>query len=167
MSNSSQGVSYQTAILPQTVLEQLTVDDTPDLFYNYFWEFMGVDIQNANIMPWDFDNILDMIDIKVCEILQEYPEESWDDVVIVKYKKRIQTGRIIKEPIYAFHLTILWSSMKAKAYLKMCRAREGFALRQITETKGHLTQHQKIEGGDYAVAAQQDNNPQKNKDWKL
>jgi len=164
---SEKGVSYQAAILPESILQGLAIDDTPDIFFNYFWEFMGVDIQNAYIEPWDFDNILDMIDIKVCEILQEYPEEEWDKIVIVQYKTYADKakGGFVKVPIHAFHFTILWSAMKTKVYVKMCRARQGFALRQITETKGSIYQTSKYEGTmpglrDYEQQEQK-------KGWKL
>lgn len=141
-------VQFQAAVLPDQVLEKLTIDDTPDLFYNYFWEFMGVDIQNADIKPWDFENVLDMVDIAFCEILEEFAEETWDKVVVIAYKTYLDKDgkQIVKEAQHAYHVSRLWSSLRAKLYVKMCRAREGFALKQLTESKGHLSQHQKIEG---------------------
>lgn len=128
-------VSYQTAVMPESVIQKLTIDDSPDMFYNFFWEFMGVDIQNAYIHPWDFENILDMVDIKLCELFQEYPEELWDNIVLIKYITYIEGDRIKRKIEHVFQLSILWSSMRAKMYVKMCRAREGFALRQLTESR--------------------------------
>lgn len=159
-------VSYQTAVLPSTVLENLTVDDTPELFYNHFWEFMGVDIQNAYIYPWDFDNILDMVDLAFSNFLQEFKEDLWDKVLIVAYKTEThEDGTEEKIAVHAYHVSKLWDMLRAKMYFKMCRSREGFALKQITESKGTLSQLQRIEGGQPipAMPGQQ----QKEGRWRL
>lgn len=138
-----QGTVYQTATIPGNVLEKLIVDDSPGIFMNKFWEFLGVDIRIADIKPWDFDNVLDMVDVAFVNILMEFPETEWNKVVMVEYKriavidpnnpKNVLGFKM--EPSRAYHISKLWDAMRAKIYLKMCGAREGFDFKQITENR--------------------------------
>jgi len=147
--------------MPENIMERLTKDDSPDIFNNWFWEFLGVDVQNADIKPWDFKNVLDMVDIAFINILNDFKEDEWENVSIVAYNEN-------RQPVYAYHVTKLWDMIRAKMYLKMCRAREGFMLKQLTEKKSKTEQELRGYPGVPAPVTQGGQPQEKQKEgWKF
>lgn len=161
---SEQGITYQPAVLPASVVDTLIKDDSIDELENYLWEFIGVDIQNANIKEWDFQNVLDMVDIAFINMKAEFKEKDWNDLAIVKYKIiRHNDGTITKVPLRSFTIAKMWDAMRTKAYLKMCRSRDGFMLRQLTENRGSL--EQKVSGSLQPI--QPEEQEKKKSRWRL
>lgn len=131
---------YQTATLTPNLINTLVRDDSPDLLYDKLWQFLGVDIPVAFIEPWDFENILDMVDVAFLDMMEQYPESEWDTVAIVEYSK-VKTGKGFKMiPKNAYLLVDLWHAVSSKIYTKMCRARGGFTLKAITEQRSKIDQ---------------------------
>ena len=159
-------ITYQAMSMPQDIMQKITSDDSPDIFFNWFWEFMGIDIQNANIQAWDFENILDMIDIAFANILGEYKESDWKDLIITKVESVQIDGKIQDRVVMAYHISKLWDMVRAKVYTKMTRAREGFTLRQITESKSEVKQHQTMSGYPQPMGMPMVN-PEKKKGWRI
>lgn len=160
-------ITYQAVTLPPNVMERITLDDSPESFYDWFWEFMGVDIQNADIKAWDFQNALDMVDIAFSNILQDFKETDWQNVVIAKFEQRPKSdGTVENIVIMAYHVSKLWDMVRAKVYFKLCRARDGFTLRQITESKSEIKQHQTMAGYP-AMGVPMPMQGQQNKRWGL
>lgn len=165
---------YQTAVLTPDLVNTLVTDDSPNVLFDKFWAFFGVDIPVSVIYPWDFQNILDMVDINVYNYMQDYKEEDWEDVAIVEYQEmeveeNEQTVRKMV-PVRAYKIIETWESMKAKIYMKMCRAREGFTLRQLTESKSTSTIEERL----HSTTAQAPMNmqggiqyPRKQSRWKV
>ena len=79
-------VVYQTTTLTPGIVETMIMDDSPEMIFNNFWAFLGIDIPIADIQPWDFENVLDRVQQICIEILEEYPEEMWDKLEIIQYK---------------------------------------------------------------------------------
>lgn len=129
---------YQTAVLTPDLVSTLVVDDSPDILFDRFWAFFGVDIPVAMIMPWDFQNILDFVDISVYDYMQDWPESEWENVAIVQYEERDVNGERKMVAVRAYKIIETWNTIRAKMYMKMCRAREGFTLRQLTESKSFV-----------------------------
>lgn len=130
-SQASSGTIYQTAVLTPDLISSLIMDDSPQILDNKFWQFLGVDIPVADIKEWDFKNILDFVDLEFINWLMNYPEELWESLAIVEYED--VNGKLVPKRYY--NLIELWDSVRAKVYLKMCRAREGFTLKAVTESK--------------------------------
>lgn len=136
---------YQTAVLTPELVNTLVRDDSPPILSENFWTFLGVDIPVSVILSFDFKNILDMVDLEFINMLEEYPEDEWENVAIVEYQERIITtedGEKIKKmiPVKAYNLIETWQKMHDKTYLKMCRAREGFTLKRLTENRSIIEQ---------------------------
>lgn len=162
-SQQSGSVTYQTAVLNPSLVETMVIDDSPQILWNKFWAFLGVDIPIADIKEWDFKNILDFVDIAVFEILEEYPEEQWENVVIIEYETSTENGKTVKTPIRAFKVSTLQNLLRAKTYLKMCRAREGFTLKSLTESRSFI--EEKTNAPMMSMPTQQ---PQEKKGgWKI
>lgn len=141
------GAVYQTAVLPSNILERVIVDDSPKEILDHFWAFTGVDIRVADIKSWDFQNVLDMIEVERINYLFQYPESDWENLAIVKFHRIVKTDKdgnkvVENVPVTAVRLEKIIDSLKSKVYLKMCGAREGFDFRQVTESRSF----QKMEG---------------------
>ena len=131
---------YQTTVLTPNMVQALIMDDSPDMLFNKFWAFLGVDIPVADIQPWDFKNILDSVDLIFINMLQEYPESEWEKVVIAEYENQIIDGATVQVLVKAYKVVELWDAMRGKIYVKMCRAREGFTLKQLTESRSYVSE---------------------------
>lgn len=139
----AEGVTYQAQLLTPELAQLLIIDDSPNKISGEFWEFLGVDIPVADIKPWDFWNILDFIDIDILNLLEDYPESEWESVAIVEYEeyKDETTGEITKTAVRAFPIKRIWDKLRAKAYVKMCRARDGITLKSMTTSTSVIDQN--------------------------
>lgn len=165
-------VSYQASTLPENILSNLVKDDSPEIFNADSWPFMGADIQNADVRPWDFKNVLDMVDISILKKLEEYPLKHWDVARIQKLKAVLdkEHQRIIQIVESEYHITRYWAQLYAKTYNKMMRARNGFQINALTTTRGILQQSQELRGYNPAALAmggQPVQAQQKTGGWKL
>lgn len=133
-------IIYQTATLTPNLINTLVRDDSPDIFYEKLWQFLGVDIPVAFIEPWDFENILDMVDVAFLDMLEQYPENEWDTVAVVEYNKIKTENGFEMTPKNAYLIIDLWHAVSAKIYTKMCRARGGFTLKALTEQRSKMEQ---------------------------
>ena len=139
---SGDEIIYQTTVLNKDLVETLIVDDSPNVLWHKFWEFMGIDLPVAFIEPWDFENILDMVDIAFLNIIEQHPENNWDSVAILEKSRNItKDGQVIETLKHTYLIFPLWDSVRAKVYNKMCRARGGFTLRAITESRSKIEQN--------------------------
>jgi len=138
MEGEGKQIIYQTAVLNPQIVESMVYDDSPPVLTDSFWQFLGIDIPIADIKPWDFRNILDMVDLTFAYHLFQYPEEEWEKVMIVEMEKDKSTGEI--RIIRAWNLARVWNDIRTKVYLKMCRARDGFTLNALTTSRQEITE---------------------------
>jgi len=136
------GVTYQTTVLTPTMVETLIKDDSPAILYDsenvQLWQFLGVDIPVADIREWDFKNIEDMIDLAFLNMLENYPESQHERVFVVEYENMEVNGETKLVPVRKMKAIELWHAVRAKVYVKMCRARNGFTMRGLTESRQFL-----------------------------
>lgn len=158
-SNQPQRV-YQTTGLSPDIVDKMVVDDSPQILWNEFWPFLGVDIPVANIEPADFKIILLQVRRQILNILERYPESKWDKIKIIEWELQAaedEDGHVImrtigegensrQEPVYVkkpkmvYYLVELLNSLDAKVFAKLCRARGGFTLNAMTVERSHTRQ---------------------------
>lgn len=155
-------IIYQTAVLNPQLVEAMVYDDSPPALTDEFWQFLGIDIPVADIKPWDFKNILDMVDLAFAYQLYQYPEEKWDKIMIVEMVKDPETGE--KKISRVWQLTKVWNDIRTKVYLKMCRARNGFTLDSLTKSKQELIEHSNV---PFMPTGMPQINTQEKKGWKV
>ena len=136
-------ITYQSQLLTPELTKVLIMDDSPDKISKEFWEFLGVDLPIADIKKWDFWNILDFIDIDILNLLEDYPESEWENVAIVEYTESqdAETKQIPRIAVRAFPIKRIWDKLRTKAYVKMCRAREGITLKSMTTNTSIIDQN--------------------------
>lgn len=140
------GTVYQNSIVPAHVLEGILMGvKQPTSLLRQFWEFQDLDIRVADIKSFDFQNVLDMIDLAVYMELFQKEEKDWSGVrfqeterVMLKTEKG---DKLVDVVTLDMPIDQLQQALKAKMYQKMCSAREGFAFRQLTES--HTSQELK------------------------
>lgn len=194
-SSAGSQVVYQTTVLTPDMVQTMIMDDSPDVIFNKLWQFFGVDIPVADIKPFDFKNVLDFVDLAFVNMLQEHPEKDWENIAIVEIEMKLVKTMVCKKcgikyefdeklkncpeckkPVEEAEESVenikrgwkvieLWDAVRAKVYLKMCRAREGFNLRQLTEKRSFL--EERVHGVPMPAGLPQEPQEKKKGGWKI
>lgn len=141
----SQGtsVTYQMVTLTPGLADTLIKDDSPDILQTEIWQFLSLDISAANLSYVDMLNILDYVDIAFCNFLCGIAENDWDKFKIeeVTWAKNPEDPKNpIKVSSKVYVITELWDAIRAKVYIKCCKSRDGFLMRQLTESRSQISQ---------------------------
>lgn len=128
---------YQVSAITQPIAETIIKDDSPESVASTYWSILGIDIPISDIKDFDFDNILDFVVVEVVNQLRDNKEEIWDKLAIIEWKKvkNPETQKMEMVIKNRYPLINLLDSVRFKAYVKMCRAREGFTFGGLTETR--------------------------------
>jgi len=156
------GVTYQMVTLTPGLADTLIKDDSPDILQQEIWQFLSLDISAANLSYVDMLNILDYVDIAFCNFLCGIQEGDWDKFKIeeVTWAKdpADPTGKkLIKVNAKSYVITELWDAIRAKVYIKCCKSRDGFLMRQLTESRSQISQDIRQQGGFGYPMPQQEN----------
>jgi hypothetical protein len=139
------GVTYQLATLTPQLSDSIIKDDSPQILQDEIWQFLGTDLSSANLTDIDMLNVLDFVNIAFANMLNAIPEDQWDKFVIQEIQwvevqddkgNKYREKRVLKE----FVVNELWDAMHAKVYIKCCKSRGGFIMRQLTESKSQVSQ---------------------------
>jgi len=137
-------VTYQIVQNPLSNVDKIIIETAPHVIKDKLWAFMGVDIQLADVQEYDFDNLLDMVDIKFLNMLKEVPERKWNDMFLsIKYRNREGVNSD-----YIISIMQLWSDAKAKIYQHAMRGRGGFTMNAVSRSRSEnvsITQDKTLE----------------------
>ena len=154
---SEEGKVYLTTSLQPDTIDRIVKDDSPAILFSEFWPFLGVDIPIANLKEHDFRRILLKVRRQILNILERYPEDEWDNIIIVEKELVPKTdgeGNILidrsdpEKPVpimvervaTTYRILELLNSLDAKVDIKMCRARDGFTFNGMTVERQHIRQ---------------------------
>lgn len=130
------GTTYNLVTLTPGLADVVMRDASPEVIQGELWQFLNTDISTANLTDVDFLNILDMVDIAFCNLINGLPEDRWHEFRI---KETIwdtnALGKLVPLTEKIYPITELWDAIRAKVYIKCCKARNGFLMRVLTEQR--------------------------------
>lgn len=140
--------TYQLTTLTPGLADTLIKDDSPDIIQGELWQFLNTDISTANLTNIDVLNIMDMVDIAFCNLINGLPEDRWHEYQIkeVTWDADPKTGELIPINTKLYPITELWDALRAKVYIKCCNARDGFLMRVLTEQRSFMRQEYNEQG---------------------
>ena len=140
--------TYQLVTLTPGLADVVIRDDSPEVLQGEIWQFLNTDISTANLTEVDVLNIMDMVDICFCNLINGLPEDRWHEYEIKEttWDADQGTGKMvpINEKIYP--INELWDAVRAKVYIKCCNARGGFLMRVLTEQRSLMRQEYEERG---------------------
>jgi hypothetical protein len=149
------GITYQLATLTPQLSDSIIKDDSPQILQDEIWQFLSVDLSSANLTDIDMLNILDFVNIAFANMLNALPEDQWDKFVIQEVQwVQLEDKTIEKRVLKEYVINELWDAMRTKVYIKCCKSRGGFIMRQLTESRSQVSQdiRQTSTGGEAAQA---------------
>lgn len=141
-SGSQPSTTYQLTTLTPGLADAVIKDDSPTILQGEIWQFLNVDISTANLTEVDILNIMDMVDIAFCNLINGLSEDLWHEFRIKEttWAKDQKTGKVVTIDEKIYPITELWDAVRAKVYIKCCKARGGFLMRVLTENRSSISQ---------------------------
>lgn len=136
------GVTYQIATLTPGLAEVMVKDASPQILQEAFHEFLNADMSSANLSYIDSQTMRDMVNRSIMNFLSGIPEDQWDKVKIqeVVWDKDPKTGKPIPIVQKEYNINELWDAIDTKVFVKCCKAKDGFLMRTLTESKSSVNQ---------------------------
>lgn len=144
---SQGGTTYQLVTLTPGLADKVLVDQSPDILQGEIWQFLNTDLTTANLTEIDILNIMDMVDIAFCNVINGLSEDKWHEYQVKEVTWDTDPeGNLIPVNEKIYPITELWDAVRAKVYIKCCNARNGFLMRVLTEQRSLMRQEYEERG---------------------
>lgn len=145
--SSQPTTTYQMVTLTPGLADVVIKDDSPDILQGEIWQFLNTDLSTANLTDIDILNIMDMVDIAFCNMINGLPEDRWHEFQIKETVWDTDAdGKVVPIQEKVYPITELWDAIRSKVYIKCCNARGGFLMRVLTEQRSLMRQEYEERG---------------------
>jgi len=135
------GITYQIATLTPGLADVMVKDASPQVLQDAFHEFLNADISAANLSYIDTQTLRDMVNRSIMNFLNGIPESEWDKVKIQEIIwDKDKNGKLIPIVQKEYNINELWDAIDTKVFVKCCKAKDGFLMRTLTESRSQVSQ---------------------------